>query len=92
MGIYLESLCELGLKQVELIISDGSSGLKAARQSVIPSVLWQRHFSNLIQNTQSKLASIKQRKSIANEMRPMEISPPRNILRQPNHNEQKMEL
>ena len=66
---FLESLCKRGLKGIELIISDDHSGLKAARRSVFPSVPWQRCFFHLQQNAQSKVNSITQRKSIANDMK-----------------------
>ena len=39
---FLESLSERGLHGVEMITSDNHAGLKAARQSVFPSVPWQR--------------------------------------------------
>lgn len=66
---FLESLMERGLKGVELVISDDHSGLKAARQSVIPSVPWQRCFFHLQQNAQSKVTTQAQRKSIATELK-----------------------
>jgi len=66
---FFESLQERGLCGVELIISDDHSGLKAARQSVMPSIPWQRCFFHLQQNAQSKIKNISQRKSIANDLR-----------------------
>jgi len=66
---FLESLLRRGLTGVELIISDDHSGLKAARQSVFPSVPWQRCFFHLQQNAQSKVNSISQRKAIAIDMK-----------------------
>jgi len=50
---FLESLQKRGLKGVRLIISDDHSGLKAARQAVFPSILWQRCQFHLAQNAQS---------------------------------------
>jgi len=66
---FLESLLERGLKGVELIISDDHSGLKSARNSVLPSVPWQRCFFHLQQNAQSKVTTQLQRKAIANEVK-----------------------
>ena len=39
---FLESLSERGLHGVEMITSDNHAELKAARQSIFPSVPWQR--------------------------------------------------
>ena len=39
---FSESLSERGLHGVEMITSDNHAELKAARQSVFPSVSWQR--------------------------------------------------
>lgn len=49
---FLESLQKRGLSGMQLIISDDHSGLKKARQSVFPSVLWQRCQFHLAQNAQ----------------------------------------
>lgn len=66
---FLESLLARGLKGVELIISDDHSGLKAARQAVLPAVKWQRCFYHLQQNAQSKISHVGQRKEIAADLR-----------------------
>ena len=50
---FLQSLLERGLSGVELIISDDHSGLRAARQAVLPAVPWQRCQFHLQLNAQS---------------------------------------
>lgn len=50
---FLESLQRRGLKGVRLFISDDHSGLKAAKQAVFASILWQRCQFHLAQNAQS---------------------------------------
>ena len=52
---FLESLSERGLHGVEMITSDNHAGLKAARQSVFPSVPWQRCQFHLQQNASSHI-------------------------------------
>lgn len=49
---FLESLARRGLQGVKLFTSDDHSGLKAARQSVYPSVPWQRCQFHMAQNAQ----------------------------------------
>jgi transposase-like protein len=66
---FLESLLERGLKGVKLIISDDHSGLRNARNAVLPSVDWQRCIFHLQQNAQSKVSSIAQRKQIAMDIK-----------------------
>jgi len=49
---FLESLQKRGLRGMRLITSDDHPGLRAARQAVFPSVLWQRCQFHLAQNAQ----------------------------------------
>ena len=50
---FLKGLVERGLSGVRLIVSDAHSGLKAARQAVFGSVLWQRCQFHLQRNAQA---------------------------------------
>ena len=52
---FLESLSERGLHGLKMITSDNHAGLKAARQSVFPSVPWQRCQFHLQQNASSHI-------------------------------------
>ena len=52
---FLESLSERGLHGLEMITSDNHAGLKAARQSVFPSVPGQRCQFHLQQNASSHI-------------------------------------
>ena len=52
---FLESLSERGLYGLKMITSDNHAGLKAARQSVFPSVSWQRCQFHLQQNASSHI-------------------------------------
>ena len=66
---FLKRLVQRGLHGVKLIISDDHSGLKAARQSVLPSVLWQRCQFHLQQNAQAYIPKRDLKKPIAQVMR-----------------------
>jgi len=66
---FLQHLVHRGLHGVKLIISDDHSGLKAARQSVFPSVLWQRCQFHLQQNAQAYIPKRNLKKPIAQIMR-----------------------
>lgn len=50
---FLKSLQERGLHGLTLVISDDHAGLKAARKTVFPAVLWQRCQFHLQQNAQA---------------------------------------
>ena len=50
---FLQGLIERGLTGVKLIISDDHSGLKKARQGVLPGAMWQRCLFHLAQNAQA---------------------------------------
>ena len=54
---FMESLQKRGLRGMRLIVSDDHAGLRAARQAVFPSVLWQRCQFHLAQNAQSYASS-----------------------------------
>jgi transposase-like protein len=66
---FLESLVKRGLHGVEMIISDAHSGLKAARQSVFPSVPWQRCQFHLQQNASAYVPKQSLKKEVAKDIR-----------------------
>ncbi len=66
---FLQHFVHPGLHGVKLIISDDHSRLKAARQSVFPSVLWQRCQFHLQQNAQAYIPKRNLKKPIAQVMR-----------------------
>jgi transposase-like protein len=66
---FLQSLVARGLSGMELVISDDHSGLKAARQAVMPSVPWQRCQFHMSQNAQAYVPSVSMRQEIAQAMR-----------------------
>jgi putative transposase len=61
---FLESLSKRGLQGVKLFTSDDHSGLRAARQSVFPSVPWQRCQFHMAQNAQSYIPKVRLKKSL----------------------------
>lgn len=66
---FLESLLKRGLRGIELVISDSHAGLKAALQSVLPSVPWQRCIFHLAQNAQQYAPNNSMRGEIAQAVR-----------------------
>jgi hypothetical protein len=66
---FLQSLVARGLSGMELVISDDHSGLKAARQAVLPSVPWQRCQFHMSQNAQAYVPTVSMRQEIAQAMR-----------------------
>jgi transposase-like protein len=66
---FLQSLLARGLSGMELVISDDHSGLKAARQAVMPSVPWQRCQFHMSQNAQAYVPVVSMRQEIAQAMR-----------------------
>ncbi|MEA1875473.1 MAG: IS256 family transposase [Bacteroidota bacterium] len=66
---FLEGLQKRGLSGVELFISDDHTGLKAAKQSVYPSVPWQRCTFHLAQNAQAYVPKKNMREEIAETVR-----------------------
>ncbi len=67
--LFLESLFKRGLKGIELIISDDHSGLKKARQAVLPGIPWQRCLFHMAQNAQHYAPKHELRGTIAQSMR-----------------------
>ena len=66
---FLESLVARGLHGLEYIVSDAHAGLKAARQAVFPSVLWQRCQFHLQQNAQAYVPKKSMKKEVAEDIR-----------------------
>lgn len=66
---FLQSLVARGLSGMELVISDDHSGLKAARQAVMPSVPWQRCQFHMSQNAQAYVPAVSMRQEIGQAMR-----------------------
>jgi len=66
---FLQSLVARGLSGMELVISDDHSGLKAARQAVMPSVPWQRCQFHMSQNAQAYAPAVSMRQEIGQAMR-----------------------
>jgi transposase-like protein len=66
---FLKSLVRRGLHGVKLIISDDHEGLKAARRSVFPSVLWQRCQFHLQKDAQAYVPKREWKKPMAQVMR-----------------------
>ena len=73
--IFLDSLVKRGLSGVKLITSDDHSGLKAALNSVFPSVPWQRCQFHMSQNAQHYAPKKHMRGEIAFAMRNIFNSP-----------------
>jgi transposase-like protein len=66
---FLQSLCTRGMQGVKYIVSDDHSGLKAARQAVLPSAPWQRCQFHLAQNAMHFIPNISMRPKVAQEIR-----------------------
>ena len=66
---FLEDLIARGLRGVILIISDDHSGLKKARQAVLPGIPWQRCIFHMAQNAMHYAPSQGMRKEIAQSVR-----------------------
>ena len=66
---FFLDLRKRGLHGVRMIISDDHSGLKAALQSVFPSVPWQRCQVHLQRNAVPYVPKMDMRKTVANEIR-----------------------
>lgn len=66
---FLQSLVDRGMKGVRLIASDDHSGLKAARQAVLPGVPWQRCQFHLAQNAIHHAPTVAIRQRIGAELR-----------------------
>lgn len=72
---FLEGLTKRGLSGVQLITSDDHCGLRAALQSVFPSVPWQRCQFHMSQNAQQYAPKKQMREEIAFAMRSIFNSP-----------------
>ncbi len=66
---FLLDLKKRGLHGLKLITSDDHSGLKAALESVFPSVPWQRCQVHLQRNAVSYVPKMDMRKGVANDIR-----------------------
>lgn len=66
---FFQTLVTRGLSGVNLFISDDHAGLKAARESVFPSVPWQRCQFHLAQNAQGYAPNLGMRAEIGQAMR-----------------------
>lgn len=66
---FLESLCQRGMRGVKYVVSDDHSGLKAARQAVLPSVPWQRCQFHLAQNAMHHVPKMSMRPKVAQDLR-----------------------
>lgn len=66
---FLKELVERGLSGVSLIVSEDHSGLRAARQAVFGSVLWQRCQFHLQQNAQAYVPKQEMKARVAADIR-----------------------
>lgn len=66
---FMTSLVSRGLTGVRMIVSDDHAGLKAARQSVFPSIPWQRCQFHLQQNAQAYVPQQAMKSQVASELR-----------------------
>ncbi len=72
---FLKSLQNRGMHGLQLIISDDHTGLKKARKTVFPSVLWQRCQFHMIQNAMAYASKKDMKFEIADIMRSIFNSP-----------------
>lgn len=72
---FLQSLKERGLCDLQLIVSDDHSGLKAARRAVFPGVAWQRCQFHLAQNAQAYVPKQELKTQVAQDLRDIFASP-----------------
>jgi len=66
---FMQQLQKRGLHGVELLISDDHSGLRAARKTVFPSILWQRCQFHFQQNAQSYAPKRYMKKELADAVK-----------------------
>ena len=74
---FLKGLVERGLSGVRLVVSDDHGGLKAARQAVFGSVLWQRCQFHLQQNAQAYVPKQEMKAEVAAAIRGVFTAPDR---------------
>ncbi len=72
---FLSQLQRRGLHGIELIISDDHGGLKAARKTILPGILWQRCHFHLQQNAQAYVTSLDKRREVGNVIRSILTAP-----------------
>jgi transposase-like protein len=66
---FMQQLQKRGLHGVKLLISDDHSGLRAARKTVFPSILWQRCQFHFQQNAQSYAPKRYMKKELADAVK-----------------------
>lgn len=66
---FLQSLGRRGMQGVKFVVSDDHTGLKAARQAVLPSAPWQRCQFHLAQNAMHYVPKLSDRKQVAEGIR-----------------------
>lgn len=66
---FLESLVARGMRGVQLVISDDHSGLKAARQTIMGGIPWQRCQFHLQQNAQAYVPRKSMQEEVARDIR-----------------------
>ena len=76
---FLQSLVSRGLGEVQLIISDDHSGLKAARKAVFGGVPWQRCQFHLQQNASAYVPRKDMRAEVAADIRTIFNAPDRHM-------------
>ncbi len=74
---FLQSLKQRGLHGVELIVSDAHEGLLAAKQTVFPTIPWQRCQVHLQRNAQRYLPRKEMREPVATDIRAIFNAPNR---------------
>ena len=74
---FMQSLVKRGLSGVKYIVSDDHSGLRAARQTVFPSVPWQRCQFHLQHNAQAYVPRLDLREGVARTIRAIFNAPNR---------------
>lgn len=66
---FFKSLMQRGMTGLKMVTSDSHTGLKAARQAIMPSVSWQRCQFHLQQNAKDHISKKSLKKPIANDIR-----------------------
>lgn len=66
---FLQSLVNRGLRGIKLIVSDDHHGLKAAREAIFGSTLWQRCQFHLSQNAQAYVSRKEYRAEVGEDLR-----------------------
>jgi len=66
---FFKSLVERGLHGVKYIVSDDHIGLKNARKSVFPNVIWNRCHTHLARNAQSYVSKKNNKDLVASDIR-----------------------